>query len=497
MSKAHGELVGQWETLPDHFPNVLTPEYQTILRRGFVEGYEQPCRDYGLPVRTFDLRIIDGRPYLRPVAIVGGSRPAPNLPVPIARVLFRLVPAMRRAAQRAERALTERRWLGETDRWYNTLRPAALERNRMLQRVELDGLDDAALAAHLLDAYDNVIAGYILHFQLHGADLLPAGAWMVRCRQWGIEPVEVFPFLVGHSPATRLVGVEPADLQWRSTGYDLDAPTCGEVGIEVPNEPLPQPAIVEPDAGIRDRVPSECHAEFDQWLHDARVTYGVRDDNGAIIGAWPIGLLRRAMLAVGARIGLQEDHHAVELTVDELVGRLRGAASPDSTEVAARAERRRSHSAVPATRLLGTPEPVPPVAALPPAMALFTEAFLLFRELNATAEQSAPGHGTGIGAAPVTGRAVVAHDAHDALIRLDPGDILVTPMTSPAYNSVLTFAGGLVVVEAGLVSHAAVIARELGLPTLLGVTDAMSIPDGSTVTVDPVAGRVTVHEPGA
>jgi pyruvate,water dikinase len=53
-------------------------------------------------------------------------------------------------------------------------------------------------------------------------------------------------------------------------------------------------------------------------------------------------------------------------------------------------------------------------------------------------------------------------------------------------------AGAIVTEEGGLLCHAAVIARELGLPAVIGARGAMSIPDRSTLEVDPTAGRVRV-----
>ncbi len=65
--------------------------------------------------------------------------------------------------------------------------------------------------------------------------------------------------------------------------------------------------------------------------------------------------------------------------------------------------------------------------------------------------------------------------------------------TTPAYNAVLPFAGALVVEAGGYLSHAAVMARELDLPAVLGAAGAMAtIRDGDIVEVDPANGRVTV-----
>ena len=67
------------------------------------------------------------------------------------------------------------------------------------------------------------------------------------------------------------------------------------------------------------------------------------------------------------------------------------------------------------------------------------------------------------------------------------------PFTTPAYNAVLSMAGGLVTEEGGALSHAAVLARELELPAVIGVRGALDlIANGDEVEVDPVAGTVRV-----
>ena len=84
-------------------------------------------------------------------------------------------------------------------------------------------------------------------------------------------------------------------------------------------------------------------------------------------------------------------------------------------------------------------------------------------------------------------------DADDALDRVEPGDVIVARLTVPTFNSVLAIAGAVVTENGGLLCHTAVIARELGIPAVVGVADALTaIPDGATVTVDPVAGTVTL-----
>ncbi|MCP4959707.1 MAG: hypothetical protein GY925_10610, partial [Actinomycetia bacterium] len=77
--------------------------------------------------------------------------------------------------------------------------------------------------------------------------------------------------------------------------------------------------------------------------------------------------------------------------------------------------------------------------------------------------------------------------------RLEPGDILITTATTPSYNAVLPIVAGLVVSEGGPSCHAAIVARELDLPAIVGMQDALkAIPDGATITLDPVRARVSV-----
>ena len=67
----------------------------------------------------------------------------------------------------------------------------------------------------------------------------------------------------------------------------------------------------------------------------------------------------------------------------------------------------------------------------------------------------------------------------------------MVPFTTPAYNVVLPLCGGLVTTEGGPLSHAAVLARELGLAAVVGASGALlELRDGMEVEVDPVAGEV-------
>lgn len=130
---------------------------------------------------------------------------------------------------------------------------------------------------------------------------------------------------------------------------------------------------------------------------------------------------------------------------------------------------------------------------MPKNLGLFTRLVLTVVDSLEKAKGAPSLTGMGIGTEPYTGTARVVHDAIEALAVMEPGDIVVAPYTAPTYNAVLSMAGAIVTEEGGLLCHAAVIARELGLPAVIGAADAMhAIPDGAMVTVDPVSGTVTV-----
>src|SRR3954451_9588501 len=98
------------------------------------------------------------------------------------------------------------------------------------------------------------------------------------------------------------------------------------------------------------------------------------------------------------------------------------------------------------------------------------------------------GHPAGIGWG--SGRAIVVN-CECELSRVAPGDVLVTKVAGPALSHILTRVAGVVTERGGSTSHMASLARERGIPMVLGVLDATrAIPDGAQCAVDGVAGIV-------
>nr|WP_275403988.1 PEP-utilizing enzyme [Pseudonocardia acidicola] len=102
---------------------------------------------------------------------------------------------------------------------------------------------------------------------------------------------------------------------------------------------------------------------------------------------------------------------------------------------------------------------------------------------------------TGLAACPgaATGPARIIEDPADAA-ELEPGEILVAPMTDPGWTPLFTSAAAVVVNVGAQLSHAAIVSRELGIPCVLAVQHATKrIRTGTMLTVDGTAGTVTVH----
>lgn len=488
-------LKGEWRGLHDHFPRALTPEYQGLLFEGMSTGQADYFTRYGLPGKTMHPEFVHGRVFIAVEPLVGPF--ADRMPpAPVLWLAVRLLPAFRRRAAAARRAVAERIWLAEADRWYGVDKPRWEQRNTELAEVDPAALDDDGLVAHLQTLRAHAAEGYRSHFSMHGTDLAPTAIYLTRSADWGIDAASATALLAGWSPAS--TGTEGLPDWALVTGYDLDE----RVACELPSRGA---APARADASelayaveslVRQRVPNEHLAEWDQLLADARVTYGVRDDNGVLTAAWPVGLLRRSMLAAGDRLvsrgRLAHREHGVECTIDELAAML-GGRGPSADDVRARAAERRALSTHPAPAVLG-PEVTLPLAVLPAAMRLVTRGLITLRDLGITPPDDRMAlRGVGIGKDIVTGRACVAVDPVEALRHFEVGDILVTAGTTPAWNTVLALSGGVVTEEGGPLAHAAVIARELGLPALVGAAEAVRlVPDGATIELNPIAGTIRV-----
>jgi pyruvate,water dikinase len=536
---------GLWALETLHLPGAVPRLFQERTPEALERGFRPAGRRYGLPIDHLEFRFVNDHCYAR-MRPVGAPDPKPGKetsppPAVVLWLLTRLHPELRRRGRAAKAALAERRWHDDLARWEGELKDDMLATGRVLQAEDVTAMGDDELIEHVGRVADHMARGMAMHFDLVAVHNIPLGRLVALTRRHGIADVDALALLAGSSPAStasaealapiaracRAAGIDPrslddvraagpgasaaldrylADHAWRMiTQYS----PCGQALIELPD--LLVQAIrcagdaterIEPDAApIRARVAETDRARFDDLLADARRCYGIRDDNVGLTWMWPVGLVRRAILEAGRRLTergvIDEDWMAFGLGEQELAAALRGDVSMG--EVAkARAAHGIAAEAAGAPATLGWSEggdPDPKV--FPKAMAELTAAIIDTLVLEGMEPDGSPAHwtgdGIGVGTEPYTGRACVAASPEEALAKLEPGDVLVTTMTTPAYEAILPVVGAVVTEQGGLISHTALMARELGLPAVVGVAGATAaIPDGAKVEVDPATGRVRI-----
>lgn len=102
-------------------------------------------------------------------------------------------------------------------------------------------------------------------------------------------------------------------------------------------------------------------------------------------------------------------------------------------------------------------------------------------------------HGMACSSGTVVGVARVIFDPVAEASRLAPAEIIVTVRTDPMWTTLFLNAGGVVTERGGILSHAAIVAREFGIPAVVGVEGATTyIADGQVISVDGTAGTVEI-----
>lgn len=518
-----------------HGRRPVTPFLRDVYARSFARGFPQMAERYGMPLQEMKVAFVHGRNYARPVPVGGGDRPRAAPPKPVMWVLARAHPELRRRTRTAAAAWAERRWRHDVDNWFEKEREEVIHANLAHQRADVSQLDDDELVTHLRELLDHLEYQFTRSFTTHGGDIVPVGDLLAHTEQWGIDAGEVTALLAGSSPmstetvellapvsdALASTPATPTSVQevrqlspeaatavdrwlelhgWRLlTSDDLDAPTLHErpaLQLRALLQAGQSPGTTEPDpSAVRSRVPAAERERFDELLSEARYGLRLRDDNVGTRVNWPAGLVRRAVREAGRRLEergvLRDVDEAVCLTVDEVGPLLAGRGGPTSQEVRSRVEERERQLTLDPPAALGEPEDPPPLDAMPEPLARSASAlFALISAMNGDGER-ADLHGIGVGDTPYRARACVVTGPDDALERLEPGDVLVAAYTSPSFNSILPIVGAMAVEEGGPMSHTAIVAREFGIPAVVGASGCTRlVVDGSQVEVDPVAGVV-------
>ena len=527
---------GSWELDPVHFPRPSTRYMAETQPEPFRRGVQDFTRFYGMLIDGLEYRFVNGFAYktVHPVA-------PEEIPVRF---------------QRAAEVFEKKLWREQLKEWDEKVKPASIEAHRALQAVDPDALSDEELIAYLTRCRRHHVQMTAQHLRHTAAAVVPTGDFLSHVGEWTkLPPAELLDLMRGASPVssgasaqlTRLTAAMATDSRARELlaskddpahvfealrsldreagtamrayldlvgnrlidGFDISEPTALELpdvllrAIRVAVEGRHETSDLEQRiAAVRAKVPEAHRTEFDELLGEARLMYRLRDERGVFSDIWAAGLMRRAALAGGRRLAekgrIRDAKHFVDASFDEMCALLRDAAEPSADELAARAEYRATHKAKDAPATLGPPPPPPPdMSGLPPAVARMMQAIgialhALFAGSEAPNKQGATLRGLAASRGVYEGpaRRVSSPAEFDRILK---GDVLVTESTTEAFNILLPLLGGIVTDSGGLLSHSAIVAREYGIPGVVGTREASSrIADGTRVRVDGNAGEVTV-----
>jgi phosphohistidine swiveling domain-containing protein len=326
-------------------------------------------------------------------------------------------------------------------------------------------------------------------------------------------PARLEQFAAGRAFLTEL-GRHLAEYGHRTTNWGLSTPSFIEDPrpvLKVLKDYVGQPESADPTrelerlvaereaavADARERLqgyPAAVVSQFETMLEAAQVGLRLTEDHGFYIDAYGVSLARELLSEIGQRLAA-----AAVIGHPEDVLMLHGAeiraALSDLTrsELHARVAERRTHLAryadVEAPLMLGTLPPGPPPDSP------FTRLTTKFSGAPAAPGEDGMVRGASGAAGTATGVARVVRSLADAA-RLKPGEILVAETTAPPWTPLFRVAAAVVTDTGGILSHSAVVAREYGIPAVVGAGRATTaIEDGDVVEVDGDAGTVRILRP--
>lgn len=542
-----------WEKDVAHYTELVTPFGWSLFRPSVTAAVQAMCRDFGLMLDGLDQVSIGGEVYVRPVPAFGSPEPQGSTPPAVAIGLAaRLVPGLRTRMKTAKRAATSDLASQILATWDERWRVEFEQRTTAMLAEDLASVDDAGMLDHLRRATALLDDGHHVHFQLYMPYTLALYDLVVTCREllgWnehhtmrllvGCSPASVAgtraleaigdqiaqrPELVDALRATPAAPVAALDTVapdiadqldrwlhahwWRTTNYDPGSPAIIErpglvTRLLLDDAPPPDGQIAaRAEAEAREQLAPADEARFAATLGHARRVHPVREENVVLTDNIPCGILRRWVVAAGHRLvergRLTRVDNAVFCTADELAGALRGDDDQDLESLAALRRGEQAWTrANPGPTVVGELDDPPNLRLLPRHGRRMNDAVnwgLQMEFPGATSQSDSDGiRGTPASPGTYTGTVRVVRGEADFGVLL-PGEVLVCPTTSPAWTILFAIAGALVSDGGGPLAHAAIIAREHGLPAVVGTVDGTSrLKNGQLVTVDGTTGTITLH----
>ena len=529
---------GYWERDAVHFPRPMTRYWQEVHPAAFARGTGDFARFYGMLMGSLGSAYVHGFGYRSMVPVAEEEVPA--------------------RFQRASEVMQGKLWREQLRDWDERVKPDSIKAHHAVQAVDPAALSDQELVEYLTRCRDHHAAMIAQHMRYTASAVVPTGDFLAHVGDWtDVPPAELLGLMRGTAPVSagasaeleRLIAAFETDARARELlasdddpgqvlaalraldgeageavsgylelvgyrlldGFDISEPYAlampdalvRAIRIAVAGRDLEGADVETAVADIRGKVPEQHRAEFDELLGEARLTYRLRDERGVFSDIWASGLMRRAVLEAGRRVAergqIHEPVHLIDAGFDEMCSLVADGSGPSADELAARATERTTRDPKAAPRSLGDPPPPPPDASgLPPDVARLMRATgialgHLFGSSEAEHdEQVLRGLAASPGIYEGPARLIAGPSEFDRIVT---GDVLVTQSTTEAFNILLPLLGAIVTDSGGLLSHSAIVAREYGIPGVVGTREATGrIADGVRVRVDGDAGEVTVVE---
>lgn len=238
---------------------------------------------------------------------------------------------------------------------------------------------------------------------------------------------------------------------------------------------------------VRERLPDEAaRAELAEHLERCEPYIAVREERAH----WQlilVGALRRPLMELGRRFAerglLAQRADVLHFEAGELV-------ALEAGEIDGPSEAMHRLAALEHWRTLEAPDAVGSSEAQGPNFA--DMGFDIEPPEERVSADGRVVSGVPAGGGVAHGRARVVHNLEEAML-LEPGEVLVTQTTAPPWTALFAIASAVVTEGGGLQSHSAIVAREYGIPCVVGTRVATSvIPNGAMVTVDGRAGTIRI-----
>jgi len=458
--------LGEWIGAP------VTPLFESWLLSAMEDGMHAMFKDQIGQRAPRPYHVVVNGWYFYSINFLSGPAMIRSLPG----MLWHLIRSPRRVAGVLPRTvrhsfpISERVWRADIQPRYRGAVASAEERLEALPVSELPALiDELASLAGEYFGWIAALGGAAYKMEMNLAQFF-------RRHLSGVAGDSHLPLLAGVDTPALSAGTAVASLDWSIAPMRSSTPPQADHDRLVAERTSAERAASEALASSPKRL-----AQFRRLLADSQHLIPIREEQVAELTiSWPV--MRRAVLRIGEALVeggvIAQPEDVFFLTRDEALAALTGDGVP-TVDVAERRAQRDAQARLSPPLLIGR---------LNPMLRKMWESYP--RAFGAEPSDRAIVTGTPASAGRATGpvRVIRGPDEFD---QLQPGDVLVAPMTAPAWTTLFIDAAAVVTDVGSPAAHASIIAREYGIPAVVGCGDATArLRNGTLVTVDGGTGNV-------